>query len=338
MQLKPEPRKQYVADPSRYDGRMPYRRCGRSGLCLSALSLGFWWNFGEDETFASCHERVTYAFDHGITTFDLANNYGPPFGAAEEMMGRIISRSMHTHRREMVITDKAGHDMWVGPYGDGSSRKMLMTSIDDSLTRMGIDYVDIFYSHRYDGVTPVEETMQALVDIVRAGKALYVGLSKYPADKLAEALSYLREARTPCIVYQDKSNMLVNNLTDERRVLLESYGVGYTAFSPLQQGLLTDKYLNGIPDYSRAANGKHLSHTDITPELVAKLKKLDAIAADRNQSLAQMAVAWLLDEPMTASVIIGPRTMEQLSTLLPAVSDTRFSNDEKEAINAILNS
>ncbi len=338
MNLRPEPRKPYIADPSRYEKNMPYRRSGKSGLCLSALSLGFWWNFGEDETFASCHERVTTAFDNGITVFDLANNYGPPFGAAEEMMGRIMSRSFHTHRHEMVITSKAGHDMWEGPYGDGSSRKMLMTSIDESLSRMGIDYVDIFYSHRYDGVTPIEETMQALADIVRSGKALYVGLSKYPADKLAEALAYLRDAHTPCIIYQDKSNMLVNNLTDERRKVLESFGAGYTAFSPLQQGVLTDKYLNGIPENSRAANDKHLHRADITPELVEKLRHLNEIASDRGQTLAQMAVAWLLNDPMVTSVIIGPRTMSQLMSLLPAIENTGFSDSEKDAITSILNS
>lgn len=338
MELRPGPYKPYIADPSRYDGKMPYLRCGVSGLRLSALSLGFWWNFGYDETFASCHERVTCAFDNGITVFDLANNYGPPFGAAEEMMGRIIAKSMHTHRHEMIITSKAGHDMWEGPYGDGSSRKMLMTSIDESLSRMGIDYVDIFYSHRYDGFTPIEETMQALANIVKAGKALYVGLSKYPADKLVEALTYLREARVPCIVYQDKSNLLIDNLTEERRATLEAFGIGYTAFSPLQQGVLTDKYLNGIPDNSRAAQGKHLHRTDITDELVAKLRRLNDIAADRNQTLAQMAVAWLLDNPMTASVIIGPRTIEQLKSLLPAVDNTTFSESEKSAIKAILNS
>lgn len=327
-----------MADADRYDGRMPYRRVGKSGLLMSALSLGFWWNFGENETFASCHERVTYAFDQGITVFDLANNYGPPFGAAEEMMGRIMSRSLHTHRHEMVITSKAGHDMWEGPYGDGSSRKMLMTSIDQSLSRMGLDYVDIFYSHRYDGVTPVEETMQALVDIVRSGKALYVGLSKYPADRLAEALAYLEAAHTPCIVYQDKSNMLVDNLTAVRRELLDRYGVGYTAFSPLQQGLLTDRYLNGIPEDSRAANDKHLHRSDITPELVARLRRLDDIATDRSQTLAQMAVAWLLRDTQTASVIIGPRTMQQLVSLLPAVNNTRFSDSEIAEIKSILGS
>lgn len=337
MNLPPQPRKPYVADPSRYEKNMPYRRCGKWGLPLSALSLGFWWNFGDDETYSSCHRRVTTAFDNGITVFDLANNYGPPFGAAEEMMGRIMAQSLHTHRHEMVITTKAGHDMWEGPYGDGSSRKMLMTSINESLSRMGIDYVDIFYSHRYDGVTPVEETMQALVDIVRSGKALYVGLSKYPADKLVEALAYLRDAHTPCIVYQDKSNMLVDNLTSAHREALEKYGVGYTAFSPLQQGLLTDKYLNGIPESSRAANDKHLHRSDITPELVAKLSRLNDIAAERNQTLAQMAVAWLLRDPSVTSVIIGPRTMSQLMSLLPAIGNTNFSDTEESLITSILN-
>lgn len=336
MELHPGPRTVYTPSAARYDGRIPYRRAGASGLRLSALSLGFWWNFGDDETYTSCHERVTTAFDNGITTFDLANNYGPPFGAAEEMMGRIMARSLRPHRDEMIITTKAGHDMWPGPYGDGSSRKMLMASIDASLKRLGLDYVDIFYSHRYDGVTPVEETMQAIVDIVRSGKAIYAGLSKYPADKLADALSYLRDAHVPCIIYQDKSNMLVDNLTDERRRLLESFGVGYTAFSPLQQGLLTDKYLNGIPVDSRAANGKHLHAADVTPELVATIVKLNEVAARRGQTLAQMAVAWLLRDEMTSSVIIGPRTMSQLITLLPATGNCEFSQEEIDEINGIL--
>ncbi len=336
MPQQPSPRLVYAPVENRYDGRMPYRRAGRSGLLLSALSLGFWWNFGEDETYSSCHQRVTRAFDNGITVFDLANNYGPPYGAAEEMMGSIMARSMHPYRHEMVITTKAGHDMWPGPYGDGSSRKMLMTSIDESLRRMGLDYVDVFYSHRYDGVTPVEETMQALADIVRSGKAIYAGLSKYPADKLAEALGYLRDAGVPAVIYQDKSNMLVDNLSDDRRRILESFGVGYTAFSPLQQGLLTDKYINGVPADSRAACGKHLHTTDLTPQLIDRLTRLNAIAMQRGQTLAQMAVAWLLRDVMISSVIIGPRTLNQLITSLPAIENTKFSDEEISAINSVL--
>jgi L-glyceraldehyde 3-phosphate reductase len=327
----------YRPADDRYNGSMPYRRVGNSGLRLSALSLGFWWNFGEFDTLDSCKQRIHYAFDKGITTFDLANNYGPPYGAAEETFGKVYAQSLRPYRDEIIVTSKAGHDMWQGPYGDGSSRKMLLTSINRSLERMGLDYVDIFYSHRYDGFTPVEETMQALVDIVHSGKAIYVGLSKYPPEQLAIALEYLAQAHVPCLIYQDKSNMLVDNLTPERRALLQKYGVGYTAFSPLQQGILTDKYINGIPQESRAANGKHLHTSDITPELVSKLRKLNDFARDaRGQSLAQMAISWLLRDAATSSVILGPRTIEQLSSLLPAVEKTEFSQEEIQAINAIL--
>lgn len=305
---------------------------------MSALSMGFWWNFGADDDFYDCKRRVTYAFDHGITTFDLANNYGPPYGAGEETFGRIMHESLYPYRREMIITTKAGHDMWPGPYGDGSSRKMLMTSIDDSLRRMRLEYVDIFYSHRYDGITPIEETMQALVDIVRSGKALYVGLSKYPTDKLRQALAYLADAHVPCLIYQDKSNMLVDNLNDERRDLLTMYGVGYTAFSPLERGLLSDKYLNGIPADSRAALGKYFNKEVITESMLSRLKRLNDIAALRGQSLSQMAVAWLLRKPMVSSVIIGPRTHKQMVDLLGAVDSPVFDDEEVAVITDILQS
>lgn len=326
----------YTPDGGRHDGRMPYRQVGRSGLRMSALSLGFWWNFGETDTFASCHERVTYAFDRGINTFDLANNYGPPYGAAETMFGRILKKSLAPYRHEMIITSKAGHDMWPGPCGDGSSRKMLMTSIDESLRRMQLDYVDIFYSHRYDGFTPVEETMQALVDIVRAGKAIYVGLSKYPADKLAVALGYLADAKVPCLIYQDKANMLINNLTPDKRALIEAAGAGFTPFSPLHGGVLTDKYLFGIPADSRAALGKHLSAADVSPDRIARLRRLNDVALRRGQTLAQMAIAWLLREPLTSSVIIGPRTIEQMKPLLQAIDNISFTPEELTEIDTIL--
>lgn len=336
MMPHPSPREIYVPDPDRYDGRMPHDICGRSGLVLPAITLGFWWNFGDIDTFASCSERVLRAFDSGVTAFDLANNYGPPFGAAEETFGRIYRNDLRPYRHEIVVTTKAGHEMWNGPYGNGSSRKMLMTSIDESLTRMGLEYVDIFYSHRYDGVTPVEETMQALVDIVHAGKALYVGLSKYPVDKLEIALQYLQDAHVPALIYQAKSNMLVDDLTEGHVKLLEKYGVGYTAFSPLQQGILSSKYLNGIPADSRAAQGKYITTDSITPSLVVKLKKLDAIAQSRRQSLSQMALAWLIAKPVVSSVIIGPRTFQQLSDSLSSLANTKFSSEELDLIDSIL--
>lgn len=336
MATIPAPRPVYVPDSERYDGRMPYRRCGNTGLVLPALTLGFWWNFGEIDTFASCQERVFRAFDQGITAFDLANNYGPPFGAAEETFGKIFRQSLRPYRHEMVITTKAGHEMWHGPYGNCSSRKMLMTSIDESLARMGLDYVDIFYSHRYDGVTPVEETMQALVDIVHAGKALYVGLSKYPVDKMEIALKYLHDAHVPAIIYQEKSNMLVDDLTPEHSLLLDKYGMGYTAFSPLQQGLLSAKYIDGIPADSRAGMGKYISADNVTPKLIERLRRLNDIAARRNQSLSQLAIAWLLAKPVVTSVIIGPRTLEQLDSCLGALSNIEFTPEELDEINSIL--
>jgi L-glyceraldehyde 3-phosphate reductase len=310
----------YIPSPSRYDeGLMPYRRCGRHGLRLSALSLGFWWNYGQDDDFADCRQRVLYAFDHGITTFDLANNYGPPYGAAEQTFGRILQHDLRAYRHEMVITTKAGHSMWPGPYGDGCSRKMLMTSLDESLRRMQLDYVDLFYVHRYDPEVPWQEPAQALVDIVRSGKALYVGISKYPADKLRLTLEYLRQAHVPCVIYQSKSNLLEDTLTPEHLSVLQEYGVGYTAFSPLQQGLLTDKYLHQIPADSRAALGKHLQRADVTPQLQARLQELNRRAQERGQSLSQMAISWLLDRPEMTSVIIGARTMQQLQDCMQAV-------------------
>ncbi len=330
-------KKQYIANASRYDeGMMNYRTCGRSGIRLPEVSLGFWWNFGGVNVYEDSLAKMTYAFDHGITCFDLANNYGPPFGSAEETFGRMYSDNFRAHRHEMIITTKAGYNMWEGPYGAGSSRKMLITSLNESLERMHLDYVDIFYSHRYDGFTPIEETMQALVDIVRSGKALYVGLSNYPADKLTEAVAYLNARDVRPLIYQGKYNMLTRDVEKAHLQLCQDKGMGFTAFSPINQGLLTGKYLNGIPADSRAALGHHLLSSMITPELVDKLRALNSVAEQRGESLAQMATAWVLRRPEVTSVIIGPRTVEQMKDSLCALNAAPFSDDEICLINEIL--
>ncbi len=327
----------YVANPNRYDeGVMNYRRCGESGIKMPEISLGFWWNFGGINVYEESLAKVTYAFDHGITCFDLANNYGPPYGSAEETFGRIYEENFKQHRHEMIITTKAGYDMWEGPYGNGSSRKMLMTSLDESLKRMKLDYVDIFYSHRYDGFTPIEETMQALVDIVKSGKALYVGLSNYPADKLSKAVAYLTNQHVHPLIYQGRYNMLVRDIEEKHFALLKELGVGLTAFSPLAQGLLTDKYINGIPADSRAALGHHLQKDAITPTVIAKVKALNEMAARRGQTLAQMAVSWILSRQIVTSVIIGPRTIEQMVDGLDAMKNEHFSAEELIEIDRIL--
>ena len=327
----------YVANPNRYDeGVMNYRRCGESGIKMPEISLGFWWNFGGINVYEESLAKVTYAFDHGITCFDLANNYGPPYGSAEETFGRIYEENFKQHRHEMIITTKAGYDMWEGPYGNGSSRKMLMTSLDESLKRMKLDYVDIFYSHRYDGFTPIEETMQALVDIVKSGKALYVGLSNYPADKLSKAVAYLTNQHVHPLIYQGRYNMLVRDIEEKHFALLKELGVGLTAFSPLAQGLLTDKYINGIPADSRAALGHHLQKEAITPTVTAKVKALNEMAARRGQTLAQMAVSWILSRQIVTSVIIGPRTIEQMVDGLDAMKNEHFSAEELIEIDRIL--
>lgn len=329
------PKEIYVPSKERYDGQtITYRRCGKSGLKLSTLTMGFWWNFGETDPFASSRERVLRAFDLGITTFDLANNYGPPYGAAEETFGRIMERDLRQYRHEMVITTKAGHSMWDGPYGDGCSRKMLLTSINESLQRMKLDYVDIFYVHRYDPEVPIEETAQALVDIVLSGKALYIGISKHPADKLREMCEYLRESHVPPIIYQSRCNILEDTLTAEHRKVLEEFDMGYTAFSPLQQGLLSGKYLTEIPADSRAALGKHLKSDVVTPQLRARLNRLNEIAAGRGQTLSQMAIAWLLARREMTSVLMGPRTMQQMEDCVKAVENVSFTDEELSAILA----
>ena len=325
----------YIPNPDRYDG-MGYRRAGRSGVMLPEISLGFWHNFGENHDEARGLEIVHYAFDHGICHFDLANNYGPPNGAAEERFGRYMKRSMHTHRDEMFIATKAGHLMWNGPYGDWGSRKSLVASLDQSLRRMNLDYVDIYYSHRYDPNTPLEETMQALVDIVRSGKALYVGLSKYPEDAARKAYDYLEAHNVHCILYQGRYNMLTRQ--PEEVIIPQAYqnGTGFIAFSPLAQGLLTDRYLQGIPEGSRMTQSSFLRPETLTDELLKKLHKLSHVAALRGQTLAEMALAWLLHDERVTSVIVGASSVEQLRKNLRARENVIFTTDELEMINAIL--
>ena len=327
----------YIANPNRYaDGVMNYRQCGNSGIKLPEITLGFWWNYGDGNDYNDCLARMTYAFDNGITCFDLANNYGPPFGAAESNFGKMYTENFKAHRHEMIITTKAGYNMWEGPYGCGSSRKMLITSLNESLQRMKIDYVDIFYSHRYDGSTPIEETMQALIDIVRSGKALYVGLSNYPADKLVAAVAYLRNQHVNPIIYQGKYNMLVRDVEVRHFDTLQNLGIGFTAFSPLAQGILSGKYIDGIPADSRAACLNPLMKDMITTDALKKVQRLKLIAETRGQTLAQMAVAWILAKQAVTSVIVGSRTVEQLADSIGAVHNSSFTAEELLEINQIL--
>ena len=308
----------YKLTEPRYEA-MKYRRCGRSGLLLPEISLGFWHNFGAEADPEKCRFIVETAFDNGITCFDLANNYGPPYGSAEETFGRIYHASLRPHRDEIIVTTKAGHDMWPGPYGEWGSRKNLMASLDQSLRRMRLDYVDIFYSHRPDPQTPLEETMQTLVDIVRQGKALYVGISKYPPEMAARAYSYLREAHVPCLVYQGRYNMLERGHEDAILPQAAEAGVGYVAFSPLAQGLLTDRYLNGIPEDSRMRHSKFLNESVLTPELLTQLRAWNEEAKAEGFTLAQYALRWILRRPEVASVIIGASSVEQLKNNLQAI-------------------
>ena len=308
----------YNLTEPRYEA-MNYRRCGRSGLLLPEISLGFWHNFGEAADPQRCRAIVETAFDNGITYFDLANNYGPPAGSAEEMFGRIFDQSLRAHRDEILVATKAGHDMWPGPYGEWSSRKSLVASLDQSLRRLRLDYVDIFYSHRPDPDTPLEETMQALVDIVRSGKALYAGISKYPPEMAARAYAYLRDAHVPCLVYQGRYNMLDREPEAEILSQAAAKGVGYVAFSPLAQGLLTDRYLNGIPDDSRMRHSQFLRESDLTPELLAQLRAWNEDARAEGLSLAQYALRWILRRPEVTSVIVGASSVAQLQDSLKAL-------------------
>lgn len=327
----------YYASDDRYDGKMDYERCGRSGILLPRISLGLWHNFGDVNTLANSRDMLHYAFDHGVTCFDLANNYGPSFGSAEETFGLLMEKSFRPYRDEMIITTKAGHDMWPGPYGNWGSRKYLMASLNQSLKRMKLDYVDIFYSHRFDPETPMEETLQALVDIVRQGKALYAGISQWPKEASQFAYDYLAAHDVPCLIYQGRYNMIDRRKADEGIVAQAAEnGVGFTAFSPLEQGILTDRYLNGIPQDSRAARGQSLKAETITPQLVAKLKELNDIAAQRGQSLTQMSLAWLLKDKMVTSVIVGCSSVNQLANSLDCLKNTTFTEEELRRIDSII--
>jgi len=321
----------------RYDGRMPYKYCGNSGLLLPSISLGLWHNFGDADDQMIARDMLIYAFDHGITHFDLANNYGPAPGSAERNFGRIFKEHFNSYRDEIIISSKAGHEMWQGPYGNGSSRKNLMASIDQSLQRTGLEYFDIFYSHRYDGITPVEETMQALVDIVHQGKALYIGISKYPVEKQIEAYKYLTNHGVRCLISQYCYNMLDRKIEGGNLEAADSYGSGVIAFSPLAQGLLTDRYLNGIPQDSRAARSTgFLQRSAVTPEVVAKAISLNEIAKQRGQTLAQMALAWTLRDRRMTSVIIGSSSVQQLADNIKTVNNLNFEDEELKAIEDIL--
>ncbi|SHG40056.1 L-glyceraldehyde 3-phosphate reductase [Flavobacterium johnsoniae] len=317
---------------------MKYNRCGKSGLLLPEISLGLWHNFGSVDNFENAESIAIEAFDKGITHFDLANNYGPVPGSAEENFGKILWHNFQGNLRdEIVISTKAGYTMWDGPYGDWGSRKYLLSSLDQSLKRMSIDYVDIFYSHRPDPETPIEETMMALDHAVRSGKALYVGISNYSAEQTRAAVDVLKQLGTPCLIHQAKYSMLERWVENGLLDVLEEKGVGCIAFSPLAQGLLTDKYLNGIPENSRAHNPNgHLKEDEVTQERIQKLMQLNEIAQNRNQSLAQMALAWLQKDKRITSVLIGASSVKQLCNNIDCLQNTEFSHDELNAIEKIL--
>ena len=316
---------------------MKYRFCGRSGLQLPVISLGMWHNFGGVDSYENARDIAFHAFEKGVVHFDLANNYGPPPGSAEENFGKMMRDGLATHRDEIIVSSKAGHLMWDGPYGDSSSRKYIMASINQSLRRTGLEYFDIFYSHRYNPETPLEETVQALVDIVKQGKALYIGLSKYPVDKAMEACAMMKAQNVRCLIYQDRYNMLVRRPEEQHVDFLRDEQLGFIAFSPLAQGLLTNRYLNGIPVDSRAARPSGFLHReDITPEMVDKISRLNQIALSRGQSLAQMALSWLLAKPVVTSVIVGASSVRQLDDSLEAVDAPDFTTDELSAIDSII--
>lgn len=323
----------YTPSPDRYTNSVGYRFCGKSGLKLPQISLGLWHNFGDVDDPKEALKMIEYAFDHGITHFDLANNYGTPYGSAERNFGKMLKENFASYRDEMIISTKAGHDMWEGPYGNGGSRKYLIASLNQSLKRMGLDYVDIFYSHRYDAETPLEETMGALSDMVKQGKALYVGISKYPEDKAREAYRILRENGTPCFINQYRYNILTRDIEKDIIPLAKEAGVGMIVFSPLAQGMLSDKYINGIPENSRAAHSYgFLKKEQLTPEVIGKIKSLNEIAQQRGQTLAQMALAWCLRSDDINSVIIGTSSVKQLQDNIDALKNTAFSAEEESRI------
>jgi L-glyceraldehyde 3-phosphate reductase len=328
-----EDRMTYVPDADRYDGRMPYRRTGRSGLQLPAISLGLWNNYGADRPLETSRAIVRRAFDLGITHFDLANNYGPPYGSAEETFGRLLATDLAPYRDELVVSTKAGYDMWPGPYGEWGSRKYLLASLDQSLRRMGLDYVDIFYSHRYDPDTPLEETMGALDTAVRQGKALYVGISSYSPDRTRDAAAILEPLGTPLLIHQPSYSMLNRWIEDGLLDVLGELGIGCIGFSPLAQGLLTDRYLHGIPEDSRIARDLSLDADQLNDQSIAKVDALRRIAEGRGQTLAAMALAWTLRDPRMTSTLVGASSVEQLEANVRALERLDFTSEELAEID-----
>ncbi len=325
----------YQASPDRYQN-MIYRRTGKSGILLPAISLGLWHNFGGMDVFENGRSILASAFDAGITHFDLANNYGPPPGSAEENFGKVLDMDFRAYRDEMIISTKAGYGMWDGPYGEWGSRKYLISSLDQSLKRMRLEYVDIFYSHRPDPNTPMEETMMALDQVVRQGKALYVGISNYSAKQTAEAAEILEKLGTPCLIHQPKYSMFERWVEEGLLNVIEKKGIGCIAFSPLAQGMLTDRYLKGIPEGSRASKAVFLSEKQITPEYLDKVQKLNSVASARGQKLAQMALSWILKDERITSVLIGASSVRQLTDNLDSLKNLEFSKEELNKIEKIL--
>jgi L-glyceraldehyde 3-phosphate reductase len=323
----------YLADLGRYDGKMPYRRSGRSGLQLPTVSLGLWQNFGDESPLSTQRAILRRAFDLGVTHFDLANNYGPPYGSAEINFGRLFREDFVPYRDELVISTKAGYDMWPGPYGEWGSRKYLLASLDQSLRRMGVEYVDIFYSHRFDPDTPLEETMGALDTAVRSGKALYAGISSYSPERTRDAADILRSLGTPLLIHQPSYSMLNRWIEGGLLDVLEAEGAGCIAFSPLAQGLLTTKYLNGVPAGSRASRNGSLSQDQLTDQTLAHVRALNSIAAERGQSLAQMAISWTLRDPRVTSALVGASSVAQLEENLAAADKTTFTAEQIAAID-----
>jgi L-glyceraldehyde 3-phosphate reductase len=325
----------YIAKENRYE-QIKYRRTGKSGLLLPELSLGLWHNFGENDDFENARNLIKCAFDNGITHFDLANNYGPPYGSAETTFGKILKKDFKSYRDELIISSKAGYDMWKGPYGDFGSKKYLTASLDQSLKRMDLDYVDVFYHHRPDYDTPLEETMGTLDLMVKQGKALYVGLSNYQPKEAEKAFKILKDLGTPCLIHQPRYNMFDRWIEDGLLDTLDENGVGAICFSPLAQGMLTDKYVNGFPENSRAVKDGRYLKTDKVEEMLPKIKKLNQVAKERNQSLAQMAIAWILKDKRITSILIGASKTEQILDCLQATKNIDFNESELKKINEIL--
>lgn len=326
----------YSPSANRYNSTMKYRRCGKSGILLPEISLGMWQNFGQTSPLSNSIEILHYAFDHGITHFDLANNYGPPYGTAEQTFGHVMKHSFMPYRDELFISTKAGYDMWPGPYGNWGSRKYLFSSLNQSLKRMNLEYVDLFYIHRYDPETPLEETLQALVDIVHQGKALYIGISRWPYEATQFAYKYLAERNVPCLIYQGRYHIF-DRAPETEGILKQAKenGTGFIGFSPLAQGLLTDRYLNGIPQDSRIAHGGHLKKEALTETTLRRISALNEVAKRRGQTLAEMALAWILKDDMVTSVIVGVSSTAQLEKNLKAISNTTFSSEELQEIENI---